>query len=206
MFTRAILLWLVPGWLLIGLPGTMRGSPLTWQVVAFFPPPPPIFTPEHFQGSFVYDADTDVVSQWNIQLLPLYPPAVSFFGPHEACTDPLDQNCSVDSVSVSDMGISFTHENLFYGPPIHELILEFSAPLSDSGGTIPLVPACPPGHLNGEPLCGSFLTNSEGDSSEIIGGGVSTVGIPTPEPGAALYLALSGALFLTRRLLRAMRD
>jgi hypothetical protein len=180
-FLRALLVWSAPGWLMFGFSGVMAAAPLTWSLLI----------PTGFEGSFAYDADTGVVSQWSIITLPSMPPPPPpplFYGPHDpTCFGPPLVHCVSDSISAAtDTAITFVHVDDLYSNPFI-LYLVFSAPLSDSGGTIPLVPAGPPGPPNGEPISGTRF-ESGGDTAGIYSGTVSAVGVP--EPGTTLYMAL----------------
>jgi hypothetical protein len=202
-FLRALPVWAVPGCLLFGFSGVMTGAPLTWEVVASLPPTP--LGQMLFEGLFTYDADTGVASQWNIQPVPPPPPnelPPGFDGPHDpTCyAPPFPGFCVSDGISASNSGITFTHNDAFYGIT-WRLYLVFSAPLSDNGGTIPLVPACPPGPPNGEPTCGSVYTFTD-EVEPISGGSVSVV----PEPGTGLSLVLLIAPFLIACSRATLRD
>ena len=188
-FASAVSGWMRVAVLLFGFSAMVPGAPLTWYVSA-----QSYFSPVDFTGSFTYDADTGVASNWNITVLSLGSLLTSFQGPHaQFCyTPPIPYGCVSDSFSSDNTFVTFEHTDTFYDVQFI-LNLVLSTPLSDSGGTIPLVPSGPPGPPFGNPPPGGsqFYNAFSGEAPPpvdgIASGSVSTV---IPEPRTALEIAL----------------
>jgi hypothetical protein len=157
-------------------------TPLTWTVDATRGQ-----TLGPVVGTFTYDADTNQVLSWDV--FGLFGPGCQDGGP---CGGSRQAGVSNDGRSAF---FDFTSSGILNG-----LNLEFSAPLTNGGGTIPLIPGSDggsgPGMFHIGPGSASYfnvLGTSNGSFTPILSGTVSAA--PEPEYGffIALLLLISAA-------------
>jgi hypothetical protein len=121
-------------------------------------------------GSFGYDADTLTVSDVDITTAGGASYFAVFF---------------TSGLAISDSWVDF------YQSPI-DLSLNSAAPLTSSGGTIPLIPYAP-----GNPLSGYLYHTNTATYSDLTGGEITASGgASAPEPGTFLLMASAGGLAL----------
>lgn len=178
---------------------TASATPLTWTLSAFAAPPS---GPRTVDGTFTYDADTNQLLNWDVD---------GFFGP--GCQGGPPCGIHGGGVSADGMSATFSEEG---SDMRFSLLLEFTAPLTDAGGTIQLVPgSCiicgGPGYLSHPDFSGS------GELTEVLGvgnGGFNRIfgrvaAAPEPDFGsctALFVLGLAGIQGYKRRRRNLVAD
>jgi hypothetical protein len=168
-------------------------APITWTVTAKFPATPPFVL-----GTFTYDADTQSVSSWDID------------GFMSGCAG--GPPCGgVRGAGVSNSG---TFANFFFEASDMDtgLLLQFTSPLTNAGGTAWLAPGscviCSgPDFASGHTVSGSgeihYVRTTGGGYFNALEGGKAEA-IPEPAVGfAAGLFALAMAAIVARRLSRS---
>jgi len=115
--------------------GTVWASPVTWEAFAYAPAAQPV---PGIGGTLTYDADTQQMLNWSIQFgLEMSPGTISQSG---YCSPP-GGFCDFANVSSSNGEFLYTFESA-YSPSTASIAAVFALalPLTDSGGTIPLIP------------------------------------------------------------------
>ena len=176
--------------------GCANAGPVTWYLhgVQYSDT---IGSPGYSSGQFTYDADTNLLIDWSIDDFgkpqDFFP---SSWGPPSACP-----SCVQSSTSIQLSGV----DSVVVPPPvghINVLFLLLAQPLTDSGGTIALVPY---DFSSGTGSIESYHQGVVGHGIRYVEGGfVSTIGpTDTPEPSTLSVIVLSLICAATFKLLRA---
>ncbi len=167
---------------------TALGSPLVWsfQDVSFV-------QGGTITGSFTYDADTQIVSSWDISVVGLPDPAL------DVTYTPLN-SAIFDSVIVSSL--YFRIVTPFSGPlPVGSLLdVAFDSALTDAGGTVTLGRDEAP---NPHGLFTDTAVYPSQDDAFVFGGILSAGPAPVPEPTTfGMLFCGCSALWVVRRMTR----
>ena len=165
--------------------GCANAGPVTWYLHGVHYSDNAIGSPGYSIGQFTYDADTNLLIDWSITDLgkpqDFFP---SSWGPPSVCPSCVQSSTSIQLSGMDSAVVPFPvgHDNVLF------LFLE--QPLTDSGGTIALVP------YSFSSLAGSiefFHRGTVGQGIRYVEGGVvSTIGpTDTPEPSTLSVVVLS---------------